>query len=100
MVDELRITAERERFFPVRLERVRLPDAVHRAARHAGLRGHRRGIARLGGGGEGNMLVRCGDAHGRVIATPAGTGQVDLGPGVQFVDLSQRFDVAVAADES
>ena len=46
--------------------------------------------------GQGHVLIRNGQALGRVISTPACTRQIDFGPGVQVgkiaFDLARTFD--------
>ena len=90
----------------------RLVDAGDRhGVREADLAGlhlatDRRGAGRLRRTGQRDMALTGEQARGRVQANPAGTGQIDLAPGVQVgeIDLRaagpiQRLDVGLELDQ-
>ena len=57
--------------------------------------GHRGGGSRLGGTGQRDVALAGKQAGGRIEADPAGTGQVDFGPGMQVGEIGLRAGGAV-----
>ena len=62
--------------------------------------GYRRRQGGLGGGGQHDVALVDRALAAGIKSPPTGAGQVDLGPGVQVVDLRGRLHQVIATHES